>query len=292
MSLFIGSSRLFDSKDHVPNFKAIQKVISFYHRKKNTEMYEVGCTIPNLDSIYLHNSKVFSMQATDADFNPSTQGDKDFPQKSQKNLTGGLFTVFTHKANIDRGFSRKSPIVCQPIVGIDVSQLYPFSICQPMPTGFYMRWDLDTDTSGFTPRQKYFRSIENLVVYFNQCTRYDCKIGSFHTKGRQKKTSSLFLVFVLISTKSLKLWDAFVSSVLVKKYSLLSLKKMFGAVLRKENSMIKLTETKLYKKVCLSMRCGSVVGGESLKQTLVLENIHEKCLLTDVHLHNNNSCNK
>ena len=36
-------------------------------------------------------------------------------------------------------FIRKSANICKSIVGIDASQLYPYSMCQPMPTGLYTR---------------------------------------------------------------------------------------------------------------------------------------------------------
>ena len=40
--------------------------------------------------------------------------------------------------------SRIREKICKSIVGIDASQLYPFSLTQPMPTGLYTRWEYDT----------------------------------------------------------------------------------------------------------------------------------------------------
>ena len=60
-------------------------------------------------------------------------------------------------------------------------------MCQPMPTGLYTRWDIDSETSRFTPRQNKTRRIENMVMSYFQRTRPDCKIESFYTTGREKK---------------------------------------------------------------------------------------------------------
>ena len=76
--------------------------------------------------------------------------------------------------------------ICKSIVGIDASQLYSYSMCQPMHTGLHTRCDLDSETSRFTPRQNKTRSFEKMVMTYFQRTRPDCKIESFCTTGRQK----------------------------------------------------------------------------------------------------------
>ena len=50
-----------------------------------------------------------------------------------------------------------------------------------------MRWDFDSETSRFTPRQNKTRSFENMVMSNFQRTGPECEIGSFFTTGRQKK---------------------------------------------------------------------------------------------------------
>ena len=62
-----------------------------------------------------------------------------------------------------------------------------------MPTGLYTRWDIDSESSTFTPRQKKTRSFENMGTSYFQQTRPDCKIERFYTTGRQKK-NDLFSV--------------------------------------------------------------------------------------------------
>ena len=56
-----------------------------------------------------------------------------------------------------------------------------------MPTGLYTRWDFESQTSRFTPRQNKTRSFENMVMTYFQRTRPECEIGSFFTTGREKK---------------------------------------------------------------------------------------------------------
>ena len=60
-------------------------------------------------------------------------------------------------------------------------------MCQPMPTGLYTRWDFNSETSRFIPRQSKNRSFENIVMSYFQRTRPECEIESFLKIGRQKK---------------------------------------------------------------------------------------------------------
>ena len=102
-------------------------------------------------------------------------------------MVGGLFIVFTRKAVVDETFIRDSGKICISIVGIDASQLYPYSMCQPMPTGLYMRWEYDTKSNRVEPQQNKSRKFESMVMSSFQRQRPDCKIGSFYTTGTQKK---------------------------------------------------------------------------------------------------------
>ena len=56
-----------------------------------------------------------------------------------------------------------------------------------MPAGLYRRWDLDSETGRFMPRQKRTRSFENMVMSCFQRTRRECELENFFTTGRQKK---------------------------------------------------------------------------------------------------------
>ena len=102
-------------------------------------------------------------------------------------MVGGTSIVFTRKAVVDEPFIRKSSNLCKSIVVIDASLLYPYSMCQPMPTGLYTRWEYDSQTKRFTACQNKSRSFENMVLSYFQQNRPDCKIESNITTGRQKK---------------------------------------------------------------------------------------------------------
>ena len=102
-------------------------------------------------------------------------------------MTGGPSIVFTRKTDVDETFIRDSSNVCKSIVGIDASQLYPYSMCQDMPTGLYTRWEFDCDMQKFKARHNRSRNFENMVMSYYQKTRPECRIESFHTSGNQKK---------------------------------------------------------------------------------------------------------
>ena len=112
---------------------------------------------------------------------------KTFWKKNPEGVVGGPSIVFKRKAVVDGNFIRKSTNFCKSIVGSDASQLYPYSMCQPVPIRFFTRWDFDSETSRFTPRQNKTRSSENVVMSYFQRTRPECESESFFTTGRQKK---------------------------------------------------------------------------------------------------------
>ena len=157
----------------------MQKMIEFYHNK-GINMLNLGCTLPNLANICLHKS-------TDSKFYPFTESYKDLLENIRKDMVGGPSIAFTRKAVLDETFIRKSSNSCKSIVGINASQLYPYSMCQPMPAGLYTRWEYDAETKRFTARQNKSHSFENMVMSYFQQSRPDCKIESNVTTGRQKK---------------------------------------------------------------------------------------------------------
>ena len=102
-------------------------------------------------------------------------------------MTGGTSVVFTRKAVVDETYIRNSSNACKSIVGTDASRLYPFSMCQDMPTGLYTRWEFETEMQKFKARHNRTRNFENMVMSFYQESRPECKIESFFTSGKQKK---------------------------------------------------------------------------------------------------------
>ena len=194
-------------------------MMAFCH-DKDIDMLKLGCTLPNLANICLQKS-------TDAKFYPFTEEDKELLEKIRKGVDDGPSIVFTRKAVVDETFIRNSTNLCKSIVGIDASQLYPYSMCQPMPTSLYTRGDFDSETRGFIPRQNKTRSFEMMVMTYFKRTRPECKIESFFTTARQKKIDCFSVDgFLLIATLCLKPWAAYNTFVPVKSFLPLSMKKI------------------------------------------------------------------
>ena len=154
-------------------------MIDFYH-DKDIDMLKISCNSSNLANICLHKS-------TDAKFYSFTEGDNDVLEKIREDVVSGPNIVFTGKAVVNETFFWKSTNLCKSIVAIDASRLYPYSMCQPMPTSLYTRWDCNSETSRFIPRQNKTSSFENMVMSYFQRTRPECEIESFFTTGRQNR---------------------------------------------------------------------------------------------------------
>ena len=179
MQYFSDFLKWYNNKDVVPTLGAMQKMIEFYHNK-GIDMLKLGWTLLNLANICLHKS-------TDSKIYPFAKSDEEMLGKIREDMVGGPSIVFTRKVVVKEIFIRKSSNLFKSIVGIDASQLYPYSMCQPMPTGLYTQWEYDSETERFTACQNKSRSFENMILsYFQQC-RPECKIESNFTTGRQRK---------------------------------------------------------------------------------------------------------
>ena len=223
--------RWYNKNDVVPTFEAMQKktIVLYHHESINT--LKLSCTLPNWANICLHKSTV-------AKFYTFTERDRGLQEKNREDGFAGPSHVFTRRAVVDETFVRKSANICKPIVGFDASQLYPYSMCQPIPTDLYTRWDFDSETSRFTPWQNKTRSFENVVMSCFQRTRPECEKESLFTIGRQKELiASVLMSFVLIATLCLKQLVVFTTSVSVKSCVRLSLKRIFNMVAIRGSSM-------------------------------------------------------
>ena len=230
MQSFKDFLRWYNNKDVVPTLDAMKKRIHFYH-EKGIDMLKLGCTLPNLANICLHSS-------TSAKFYPFPAGDKDLLEKVREDMVGGPSIVFTRKAVVSETKIRSSSNICKSIVGIDASQLYHYAMCQPMPTGLYTRWEFDAELQRFKPRTNKARSFENIVMAYFQNSRPDCSIESFYTTGTQKKLIvSALMDFVVTATQFLRLSDAFIIFVSVRKYNLVSQTKTLTEDRKREKWM-------------------------------------------------------
>ena len=179
MQYFSDFLKWYNNQDVVPTLGAMQKMIELYHNRGN-DMLKLGCTLPNLTNVCLHKS-------TDSKFYPFTESDNDLLEKIREDMVGRPSIDFTRKSVLDETFIRQSSNLCKSIVGIDDSQPYPHSLCQPMQTGLYTPWEYDSETKIFTARQNKSRFFENMVLSYFQQSRPNCRIESNVTTGRQKK---------------------------------------------------------------------------------------------------------
>ena len=162
MQNFSDFLKWYNNKDVVPTLESMRKIIEFYHNK-GIDMLKLGCNLPN----------ICFPKSTDSKLYPFTESDVDLLEKIREDMVGGPSVVFTCKAVVDETFIRKSSNLCKSIVGIDGSQFYPYSMCQPMPTGLYMRWEYGSETKRFTARQNKSHSFENMVLSYFQQNRPD-----------------------------------------------------------------------------------------------------------------------
>ena len=66
-------------------------------------------------------------------------------RKIREDVVDGPSLVITRKAVVQETLIRKPTNICKSVVGIDASQLYPYPMCQIMPTGVCMHCDIDPE---------------------------------------------------------------------------------------------------------------------------------------------------
>ena len=151
-----------NNEDVVSTLEAMQKMIEFYHQKEIAKLNMV-CTLHNLAKTCLHKS-------TDSKFHPFTETTKTCWRRFVKawflvpplSLHAKLWLTKLLSANQRICTSQLSAKTQANSVRI------PYSLCQPMPTGLYARWNYDSESQKFIPRQNKTRSFENMVLAFFQ----------------------------------------------------------------------------------------------------------------------------
>ena len=185
MQTFQDFLRYYNNKDVVPTLKALQKMVQFYHDRK-VDMLNLGLTLPNLANRILHSS-------TSTKFFPFTKEDAHYDTYLRSWLTGGPSIIFTRYAKVDTTFIGRSQNICKAIVGIDASQLYPYSMTKSMPSGSYTKWEWSDSTEKFHPRRNTKSFFELMVTSYLQGTRPDCSIQTQFTHGKQKQFGPFFV---------------------------------------------------------------------------------------------------
>ena len=197
----------------MPTLEAMKKMIEFYHSKR-IDMLKLSCTLPNLANICLHSS-------TNVKFYPFPEGNKDFLEKIRDDMVGGPSIVFTRKAVVGQTRIRSPSNTWKSIVGIDASQLYPYAMCQPMPTGLYTRWEFNADLQRFKPRSNKNRSFENMVWLSSRTRDRNVILRAFTQPEPSERLTALALIgFAVTVTQFLKLWVASITFPNVRKGNL------------------------------------------------------------------------
>ena len=187
MNTFTDFVRWYNNKDVEPTLEALEKMSAFYHEKQ-IDFSKLGCTLPNLANRVLH-------QSTKHRFYLFGEQDKDLDEIIRSNIVGGPSIVFTRYAKVGETKIRQSDNVCQSIEGIDASQLYPYSMCQNMPTGIYTRYEYDSESELFKPRSPLHHYFEEKVLnYYQQHFHSQCgPLITLVNSGYQKRIGRYFV---------------------------------------------------------------------------------------------------
>ena len=257
-------------------------MIAFYH-DKTIDVLKLGCTMKNLANVCLH-------KPTDSNSIPSQREIKTFWKIIKKTpLVVHLSFIHAKRLFLKLLFERKFTNIFDFIVRIDASQLYHYSMGQPMLTGLYTRWDIDSQILRFIPRQNKTHSSENMVISHFQRLRSDIKMRACTIQAdRRQLTASLLVGIDLIAKLCLKQGVAFTTFVPVKSCLHLSLKKLTNVAVAIETSMN--WEQAIYRrKYSLSLKRGIVSSGDFTGQPLIINYLSENASLTDDRLQNTNS---
>ena len=209
MIVFKDFLKWYNNKDIAPTLEAIQKMIQIYHNKR-IDMLKLGSTSLNLANICLHKSTNYKLY-------PFCESDKDLCEKAPKDISSGPSLVFTRQAVVDETFIRNSSNICKSIVGIDASQLYPFSMCEEMPTGLYTRWEFDTEMQRFKDRRNPTRNFNNMVKHvFLSRNKTRIKLVSFLFRLENRKKLIVLMLMVTAITVNVIIFLSCVKKNVVK----------------------------------------------------------------------------
>ena len=111
-------------------------------------MFKSAISVPGLTLNYL-----FSLLPPDVYFTLISNQNRDLHSLFEENLVGGPSIVFHRYHEKDLTFLRAAdfpePKICKSIIGFDANVLYLYAIMQDMPTGHFVRYQME---DGFKPR--------------------------------------------------------------------------------------------------------------------------------------------
>ena len=201
---------MYNNKDVVSTLEAMQKRIEVYHQKE-IFLLKLCCILSNMPNNCLYKS-------TDSHLYPFTESHQDLLEKIREDMVSGRSIVFTRKAVVDETVIRKPAKLCKSIVGIDASQLYLYSMCQPMPTGLFTRWNYDTEPQKFmTGQTKHDLSKKWSFLISNKLVRNVELKTMLQLVDQRRLIAFVLMEFVTTVTLSLKQWVVISPIVHVKK---------------------------------------------------------------------------
>ena len=213
-----------------------------------------------------------------------TEADEGLLKKIREDIVGGPSIVFTRQAVVDETSVWKSTNICKSIVGIEASQLYHYSVFQPISPkitrlGNLIPSQVDShlDKTGLAVLKRW-----SCVILKELHQNVKLK-ASLQQSIRSKLIASVFMGFVLIATLCMKPWVARTTFIFVTKSAHQSLRRLLNVVLRRESSK-KQNESLHNKKASLSLKCGIVSSGDCNRQTEMSRNVSRKTFHTDVQL--------
>ena len=142
-------------------------------------MFKLGCTLPNLLKMCLHKS-------TNKKTYPVCESDRDLSEKISEDMMVGPPILFTRKAVVDKTIIKDSSNNNKSIVGIDTSQLCPYSMCQDISTVVYTRWEFDSDIQEFRARHNRSRNFRKIVMTIMKQDHKAKLRASTHLEIKQK----------------------------------------------------------------------------------------------------------
>ena len=254
----------------------MQKLIAFRH-DKHIDMIKLGFTLPNLANICLHIS-------TEAKFYPFTEKDKNLLAKDPKDVVGDPSIVFTRKAVVFEAFFGSLQTYANLLLGLTLADYIPTRCVNPclpvlIRVGIWTQKRVDSHLDKTRP---VALKIWSCLIFNEQDLIVKLRASTLQA-DRRKLAASVLMGFVPIAILCLKPWVVFITSVLVKKYVLLFLKRIFNVAASRESSM-HWDESIYRRKVSMVLKSGSANSGDCTKKLILLHNISQYTFLAGVHL--------
>ena len=214
MCTFKEFQRWYNNIDVVPAFEAMQKMLTFYH-KKGTDMLKLKCTLPNLANISLHKS-------TSAKFYPFTETDKDFLYKIPENMVAGPCIVFTRKAAVNETSERIQEIFVNLLLVLMQASFVLILCVSPCRKDYTRDGNMTQNLIGLNLNKTSPETLRTWLCHISKDKDLTVKMKVSTTQALRKRLIvSRQIVFAHIALLCFRLWAASSFTVHVRKHDLL-----------------------------------------------------------------------